>query len=263
MQSLSVVPSAPETSLLARFESQVNSLCSQLVRLNDDELFQLAVSAKRLETSAFRLRGACVAELRHRAQRLVGGRGKRDVTGAGIGANLSRLANEVGVSVSTLQTDAQIHEVFFSGETTLECETTFPREYYVTALAAPDPVQAINLAHEQTAKGSYNRDQFRKEVKILKQVAMQNTTPPHSETAGAAIKNNRRIQILPEALDALAELVKQKNQSAEVVVAQALLLYLRSLTDGQAMVQNSKLPADSRPNGSSSKYEQPYLPMSL
>jgi len=128
-------------------------------------------------------------------------------------------------------------------------------------LAAPDPVQAINLAHEQTAKGSYNRDQFRKEVKVLKQVRLQNAISPVSETSDTAVIKNIRIKILPEALDALAELVKQKNQSAEVVVAQALLLYLRSLTDGQAMVQNSKLPADARPNGSRSKYEQPCLPM--
>ena len=259
MESLSSVSALPETSLVARFEPQVNIILSQLDSLNDDELIHLAVSARQMEIAAFRLRGACVAELRLRARRLAGGRGKRDLTGAGISSQLSRMARQGGISTSTLQTDAHIHEVFFSNETRLACETTLPREYYVTALTAPDPVYAINLAHQKTVEGSYNRNLFRNDVKLLKQSISQNSTSPLTKNIPSAPIKKISVTVHSVALHALTTLVKQHNQSAEVVVAEALLFYRQSIPNDQAHSHKTTSPTLTQPENSQSNIVQPFL----
>ena len=100
---------------LPQVDAQLSALLPHLARLDDNQLVQLAADAHRLETCAFRLRGACVAELRRRIRtRLLGGRGRRDTSGIGVGAQLAHLASEIGVGITTLKIDARIHEAFFA-----------------------------------------------------------------------------------------------------------------------------------------------------
>ncbi len=106
-----------DLTTLPQADAQLSVLLPHLARLDDTQLIRLAADARRLETCAFRLRGACVAELRRRIRtRLSGGRGRRDTSGIGAGAQLARLAANIGVSVSTLKLDARIHEVFFASK---------------------------------------------------------------------------------------------------------------------------------------------------
>ena len=104
-----------DLTALPQVDAQLSALLPHLARLDDNQLVRLAADARQLETCAFRLRGACVAELRHRIRtRLLGGRGRRDTSGTGIKAQLAHLASEIGVGITTLKIDARIHEAFFA-----------------------------------------------------------------------------------------------------------------------------------------------------
>jgi hypothetical protein len=230
---------------LSHFDTQLDALLPHLADLDEHQLIGLATHAQRLETCAFRLRGACVAELRRRIKtRLTGGRGRRDTSGVGIGAQLGCLAQKVGVSVSTLKIDARIHEVFFVGkddevndetDKQMEIETRFAREpslareFYVTALTAPDPHAAIHHAIEMRAAATdYSREDFRRDVLALKQTAQP--TLISSVEATPKPSNRFRVRVVPEARPVLAELISMKGQPPKVIVAQALLAYYTSLT---------------------------------
>lgn len=235
---------------LPQADAQITALLPHLARLDDAQLIRLAADARRLETCAFRLRGACVAELRRRIRtRLSGGRGRRDTSGIGVGAQLVRLAAGIGISVATLKTDARIHEVFFApkqakeinAETRLACEPSLgdekcspcvmslEREYYVTALAAPDPVSAIRHAQERcAADAGYHREDFRRDVLALKQSRQPAFATPIKSAPVEAIPApapNMNIKITPEAQAVLDRLIARTGQSPETIVAEALLMY--------------------------------------
>lgn len=229
---------------LPQADSQLGALLPHLARLDDNQLIRLAADARRLEACAFRLRGACVAELRRRIKiRLTGGRGRRDASGIGTGAQLARLAENIGVSLSTLKTDARIHEVFFTNgaETRLACEPSLAREFYVTALAAPDPHSAIQLAKEKCIASSYKREDFRRDVLALKQAAQPALA---STTIKAAPKPvaDLCVRVIAEAHPVLENLISLTGQSPETIVAEALLAYHKSLT----AVQPNSIPKNQR-----------------
>lgn len=247
------------------FNAQLDALLPQLRQLDDAQLLQLALHARHLETCAFRLRGACVAELRRRiTTRLTGGRGLRDTTGSGVSAQLARLATQIGVSLSTLKIDARIHELFFTGETRFAREPSLAREYYVIALGAPDPLIAIRIAYERCSDPSYRREQFRRDVLALKQSIQPDGA------AATAIKpkstGRLRVKILPEAEAVLAELVKLNGQTPEAIVSEALLAYHKLLQSPDTAAASSAPGSSS--NGRRSKPRtpapdaQPSLPLS-
>jgi hypothetical protein len=214
---------------LPPLDAQIASLLPRLSQFDDGELIDLAVQAQRLETCAFRLRGACAAELRRRADRLPGGRGRRDTAGVGIKAQLAQLATKIGVSVSTLKTDVRIHELFFADDTGPACEPTLPRDYYVTALGAPDPLAAIQAARERSSDPNYNREQFRRDVQALRSPS---TSPaelllPGMPTLPPMVT---RVRILPRAQPALGALVGRGGRTPAEVVAAALLAYHEAQT---------------------------------
>ena len=238
---------------LAQLDYQLAALVPRLAQLDDDQLLQLAVQARRLESCAFRLRGVCVAELRQRTARLAGGRGRRDTAGTGIKARLTHLAMQLNLSASTLKSDARIHEVFFTTHTGPACEPTLPRDYYVTALGAPDPLAAIRTAHERAADPAYNRAQFRRDVQALCS-APPSTTPP---LPGIALQPtvNSRVLILPDAQPALVALIERTGQSPAEVVAAALMTYYEAQTTTPTRRRHSTDKAAPR-------LTQPPLPLS-
>jgi hypothetical protein len=245
-----------DLTTLTTFDEQLRALLPKLTEFADVQLLQLAAHARQLEACAFRLRGACVAELRRRiAIRLFGGRGKRDASGIGIKAQLAQLAAQIGVSPTTLKTDARIHEVFFAGETRLARETSLPREFYVTALGAPDPLATIQLAEEKAADKSYTREQFRRDVRALKP-APKRSDAVVSAAATPKATGNLRVKIMPEAQAALAELVERSGQSPDAIVAEAILAHHKSLTTAIVSPGNKRHPANSQPC-----HVQPTLPL--
>lgn len=214
---------------LPPLDAQIDALLPRLAQLDDDELLRVAAQAGRLEACAFRLRGACVAELRRRTRRLAGGKGKRDTARVGVKARLSDLAARLGVSISTLKTDARIHEVFFSDDTGPAREPSLPRDYYVTALRAPDPVAAIGAARSHSSDPAYTRDHFRRDVQALRSAPTDADEPllPGMPSPPPAIT---RVLILPDARPALTALVEREGGTPAEVVAAALVAYHEALT---------------------------------
>ena len=144
--------------------------------MSDEQLLTTAAYASEIERYAFLLRGACASELRKRVgARLAGGRGKRDEAGVGIQSKMECLATGVSVDVTTLRTNTRIYETFFAGrpgeETALARAHSLPREYYVIALAAPDPRAAVELAVAARRVRPYTRRQFRADIRALKRPA--------------------------------------------------------------------------------------------
>jgi len=75
---------------------------------SDDRLVELARDAQNLEKAAFRVRGACGAELKRRImeRRLTGHEGSTAENS--IGQQMSALAKEIGVAPKTLSDDTRI-----------------------------------------------------------------------------------------------------------------------------------------------------------
>ncbi len=215
---------------VTNFDTQLSDLLPKLPDLADNQLLQLAAHAQRLASCAFRLRGACVAELRRRhCTRLPGGRGKRDTEAAGVTAQLAHMASQIGISSSTLKTDARIHEVFFAGETGLARAPSLSREYYVVALGAPDPLAAISIAEARTTNNFYTREQFRRDVRALK-LAPQPLDDVASVDSAPKLTFALRVKIMPDARAALTALMARTGQSPAEAVAEAILAQHKLLT---------------------------------
>lgn len=255
--------STPDFSYVTEFDTRLAALLPQLADLPDSQLIQLATHARRLETCAFRLRGACVAEMRRRlTNRLAGGRGQRDTAGVGIKAQLTQLATQIGVSITTLKTDGRIHEVFFAGETGLAREPTLPREYYVIALGAPNPLRAIRTAHQRSADPAYRREQFRRDVRALIQTT-QTSAAKITPTAVVQSAPDQFVKLTPAARHALTKLLEQSAQSPEAVVAAALLAYYAARSTDTIDPPIAPAAASTRrrrPNDTPPRYKQPLLP---
>jgi len=216
-----------------RFDTKIDRIAKYLPDLlreisekDDEQITRIAVAAQRLERFAFLVRGVCASVLKQRhPHRLPGGRGKRDQSGLGIQAQMARLAEQIGVDRRTLETDARIKDTFFQilDETTLALAHTLAREYYVVALAAPEPHAAIKVALEWRSDRHYTLEAFRSYVRDLK----RNVQPVVSD-AHANQVSTLRVLIPPDAHRALLELVELKGQSREEVVADAILTLHRA-----------------------------------
>ena len=217
-------------NLLERAENLRASL-SEILRLlpemRDGEILWTAAYAGKLELQGFLLRGACVAELRRRfSTKLTGGRGKRDEGKVGMQARMTAFADSIGVGLRTLMTDLRIYQVFFENApdrvSTLAGECCLPREFFVTALAAPQPLTAIEIAIQKKRDSTYTRQQYREEVRALKQPAGK---------AKAKIKPEDghwiRVQISPTAYKALKELERGDGKTQSDIVTEALLAFHR------------------------------------
>ena len=214
-------------SHLMRLDTKIDQIANYLPNLlreisdkEDEQIARIAVAAQRLERFAFLVRGVCASVLKQRyPHRLSGGRGKRDQSGLGIQAQMARLAEQIRVDRRTLETDARIKETFFQviDETTLALAHTLAREYYVVALAAPEPQAAIKVALEWRSDRHYTLEAFRSYVRDLK----RNVRTVVSDS-GANPVTALRVSITSDAHQALQELVEAKGQSREEVVAEAI-----------------------------------------
>lgn len=230
------VPLTIDLERLTETDSQLAALVSKLAHLDGSQLLQLAAYAGRLESCAFRLRGACVSELRRRITlRLPGGRGRRDAEGVGVKARLTRLATQIGISLSTLKTDARIHEVFFREETGLARDTSLAREFYVTALGAPDPLAAIKIAEERCGAAGYKREHFRRDVRQLKGMTAPATTTEITDTSLEPLRIDlSRLKLTGEAQHALHQLIERTGGTIDVLISEALVACYQALTNAKS-----------------------------
>jgi hypothetical protein len=227
--------------------AEFGQLLPHLRQLDNDELRHLALQATRLEQYAFRLRGAIASEMRRRvARRLSGGRGRRDHEGKGIRSCLRQLAAEIGVSVVTLTTDARIYDLFFTTneETVIAHDHSLPREYYVIALAAPDPLAAIRIAQEQAAGNGCTREQFRRYVHTLKHEAHALATGVKRTEALTAVartaQSRQQVLLTDEARYVLNELMKASHGTAEQIVTDALIAHYHALNETTDVATTAK-----------------------
>jgi hypothetical protein len=136
------------------------------------------------------------------------------------------LAEEIGVSVKTLDTDVRINEVFFkTGETILVDEHCLRREYYVAALVAPDPLRAIEVAKSKSAEPGYNVQQFRSFVQNLQ--GNGSTDKASEQESGSWL----RIKIPREAHQTLNDLVRRTGRAKKIIVAEALIVLHTTLAE--------------------------------
>ena len=216
-------------SLIARFSQMKESLRKLLTGLpmfTEGQLIQIIANAGNTEGYFFLARGMCVLELRSRVkERLIGGRGKRDQAGTGIQAQTMRLAEATGVNISTLNTDARICETFFhtGGETKLARKSLLPREYYVIALGAPDPHEAIRIAVTQSADPRYRRERFRACVRSLKQ------TENNSTRARRKYSVLLRAHISEEVDCLLSDIMELTGKEKAEVLAEAITSFHRAI----------------------------------
>jgi len=150
---------------LNQSESAANRLIAMIPDMEDEQIIHLANYAHGIEQVAWRVRGACAYELKHRVEKLKGG--KKDTAGVGITANLSALAANAGVSLRSIQDEARLHETFFADETLTTKTSVLPKDFLLAALCAPDPLSAVAMAEDKYAKGGYNISQFKHDLSAL------------------------------------------------------------------------------------------------
>jgi len=167
---------------------------------SDDRLVELARDAQSLEKAAFRVRGACGAELKRRImeRRLTGQEGSAAENS--IGQQMSALAKEIGVAPKTLSDDTRIYETFGDD---LNGEIKLDREHYRMALSAPDPKAAIALTKDTRENNSvYSTRDPREDVRKLQAIET-----PDGDQKG----KSQTIKLGLEALKALDELRKTQE----------------------------------------------------
>jgi hypothetical protein len=183
MSSLAVKPDSQLAQSFDVLREWADRVISELPALPDERIVEICRQAAELERQAFRIRGEGALVIRDRvARRLKGGRGVRDEQGVGLRAQLQKFASEVGVDVSTVETDARIVETFGREETFGVDAETLGREYFREALSAPDPRQAITLARRKLESDTrYSVRQFRDDVRAMREADARDEPRPDLE----------------------------------------------------------------------------------
>lgn len=159
-------------------ESQAAEIISALPAMSDEEVWGLRIQARSFGTMAWRIECACDAEIMNR-ESVRRGRGVKDVEQRGIDAAVRKHAYEIGVEPRTVYRNAAIHRTFFNSDTDVRNNDLAEKDFYLAALAADDPREAIeNFAQEKTKNPFFApRDAWR-QVKEKK-------TPPLDESVPA------------------------------------------------------------------------------
>lgn len=131
--------------------SLTNKILKSLERfpaMTSDAVVAEARAATQASSNTHLVRGACAYELLGRVEALSGGRAKKDENREGKRARFADLAAQIGVHPKTLENDFRIFEIFFAEayETRSLKAPSLPRAFYLTALEAADPHEAIRIA---------------------------------------------------------------------------------------------------------------------
>lgn len=206
---------------------QLPELVRHIPQMTDAQILQMLFRAKQLEDFAFLVRGACASELRQRSIKLPGGRGKKDVLGRGLQAQMEDLAKKVETGRKTLETDARIKDTFFPviDETTLEQMPPLAREYYVIALSAPDPLASIKTAVDRCSDPGFSLRQFRSEVRLLKTAGM-----PSTRFASAEHLLALNARVTAESMSLVTDLITKTGKTKDEVVAEAIRMLHTSIS---------------------------------
>lgn len=173
-------------------EAKVQALIHSLPSLTDDEVIEFGKKAAELERAAFRIRGACAFEIKHRvARRLDGGRGNKDKECIGIKAMLGNVAAEWGIDRGVMEQDLHIYEVFHDAGSF--DNPRLGREHFRFAASAPDPIKAIELAESKLDQPGFTVKQFRLDVAALK--GLRDESKETQEQAADALENGYWLNV--------------------------------------------------------------------
>jgi hypothetical protein len=159
------------TSALSRVFNHINKLeamehdvIALLPSLTDDQVMETRSSARLLYASAWKIEVACDAEIWDRTERVIVGRGNKDVDEKGIMAAVNKRAAELGCGASTILKNAQIFKRF---KKTLTAESILDdKGFYQAALSADDPDEAIEeFAKQKSENPTYRVADAWKHVK--------------------------------------------------------------------------------------------------
>jgi hypothetical protein len=205
------------------FCSQLFALLKEIPDLADQTLENFMSSVSMAERRLFLLRGACASERIERVAERVPGKPavtkKKQARKTGKTKLIAGMAGAIGVSAKLLARDVQIVSTFFpEGRPILARENLLAREYYVTALAAPDPVAALGTAVERGAPAGFSRAEFRDHVRGLKEALR----PVRLRPVRMGKQRSPGVKIPPAARETLAKLVGATGRSEEEIVAEAL-----------------------------------------
>lgn len=192
--------------------------------MGDDEVIETARLATALEGAAFRVRGACAAEMKTRIRERLRRNGvlhhSEDLK---VGKQLRALAADIGVSARTLDDDARIFEHF--GES-LRVDTETPREVFRLALAAREPEAAVEMyTTRKDADPRYSTLDYRRDVSELN----RGRTTPY---APAPATHRISFDLPGKAIAALKLICERLQCDDEEAVTRALVHSARALEDG-------------------------------
>lgn len=127
---------------LDRLEVEVITI---LPELSDEEVLETRDYARLLGKSAWKIQAACDYQIWLRTDRALQGRGHKDVDEKGIIAAVNKQADRLGCSGRTVLNNHRIYETFQKEITETRFSSLDDKGYYLAALSAPDPHEALDL----------------------------------------------------------------------------------------------------------------------
>lgn len=149
--------------------NETDRLIGEIKSFNEETLFEMLNAGSAIEHSGWRLRCAASAELLERAVK-VPVRREGDQAGEGRMALAKALATRTNVSVSTVLSDAQIWQTFFTPEAREQLGDVShltDKTFYVAALRAENPLDVLQeLALEKLDNPSFSTSDAKRLVAI-------------------------------------------------------------------------------------------------
>jgi len=231
---------APVLSGLDILEQGTGQILSLIPSLSDEHLMLVLEASDRLEQCSWVVRASVVSEIRKRdTSRQSGGRGNKDEAGTGIKAQLAALAQRRGVSVRTLEAEAQAVEIFDIESGAVDGIPLLPKSFYIEALNAPDPQAAIEMATQKRDEGNFTTAAFRVAIQQDRRKDEGSLYEPSQTPA------NEKYLTCPvdaEIYDALDKMATQERLNLRFMVEKAILT-LQALTLGHLQPVSDPDPA--------------------
>lgn len=169
LQQRTAVSPANVLKLCRKLEDIRDQFVEVLPRLDDKTIDAVRMGAKAVSVWAWVVECACDAEILDRAEAKKGGRGRKDEEGQGKVAAAGQKANEDAKSVRTVYRNAQIINTFGVETIATHGKTLQDKGFWIAALDAPDPVEAIEVfAEKKTATPSWEVRDAHREVDAIK-----------------------------------------------------------------------------------------------
>jgi hypothetical protein len=216
-----LAPVSTESTLAEGFNvlsDWADRMISGVRGMPDETIIETARMATELEGQAFRVRGACAAELRRRIRRRAAGDERK------IGAAFDELARQVGVHTVTLRDDCRIFEEFGNE---IIVNNYLPREVYRLALTARDPRSAVEMyQNRKETDARYSTLDYRRDISELNRGRTDSEAP-------SPAAHRMYFDLSPKAISAIKLICDRLQCDDEEAVARALVYAARAVEEGR------------------------------